>query len=71
MNFTLLGAGYFCILINILELCSGTVVFHRVSLILSSLLRFVFRFVTSAALSRVNHPQCCGENYLSALPVNL
>ena len=26
MNFTLLGAGYFCISINILELCLGDII---------------------------------------------
>lgn len=36
-NFTLLGAGYFCILINIPELCSGAAKLPGKSLTLSGL----------------------------------
>lgn len=74
VNFTLFGARYFCISINILELCSGT----QLSFMETSWFFLVFTicfvsFATTAVLSRIRysphrgrlspHPTCAAVNW--------
>ena len=63
VNFTLMRAIYFCVLINILELCSRTQVLENSLFLLGIAFRFFFfRWAQNSFLSRSNHSSLLRQN---------